>query len=69
MSHDTCISDSQDTAAVEPTTSPPHKNKQLFGFMDNAPPIPYVNTVTAEADIQDYLSTPCILVGSEALQY
>ena len=37
--------------------------------MDNAPAIPRVNISTAETEIQDYLSTPCIPESSDALQY
>ena len=36
------------------------------GFMGNAPTIPHVNTGTVEAEIQDYLSTPCIPEDSDA---
>ena len=63
------ISDSQDSDPVDPINSPPRKKKRLFGFMDNAPTIPHVNTSTVEAEIQDYLTNPCIPEDSDSLQY
>ena len=40
----------QDTVPSVAFTSPPHKNKRLFGFMGNAQAIPYVNTSTVETE-------------------
>jgi len=45
------------------------RKKRLFGFIDNASTISCVNIDTVEAEIQDYLSTPCSQVVSDALLY
>ncbi|XP_041354190.1 zinc finger BED domain-containing protein 4-like [Gigantopelta aegis] len=69
--HCNLISDQKETGTVnvEHIRSPPRKKSRLFGYMDSAPIIPKVNTGTVEGEIQNYLSTPCILENSEALEY